>query len=352
MKANSGPLAEKDKKLLGVSLNIRKQLNSDSRHFKWDDDVKNSWEKNYNRLERDVKLLRFAEDTMGAISDCFLLYAVACLGVADTDSVRMFLRAMRDNSAGVTIMDIDNLDYVRERMKALVHLGFLFRFNYTVYAHDTKGKLNENGIKLFTIEPEGQNFMNQKLAKRTVVQDWYQAKPQYEIIGWAASSYVQGRIANSGRYIEAKQGLFATKAIGQVFIPGILRMGVGKGDDVADIGFLSAFLYKGEGIMTENDYKRRCAYLVNVIKQFFYNRDSKKHIARMVIVVENNADLVEMATWIEKVGNLTEDYDRIYFTGEGAMRYVADIRGAFLQMRKTDTKTKDIPFVPVVPDFL
>lgn len=336
--------------ILQESLNIRNLLNSDARHFKWDDDAHETWGKSYNKLERDVKLLRFAEDTMGATSDCFLLYAVAMLGVTDTDGVRMFLRAMRDNNAGVTIMDIDNLDYVRERMKSLMQLGFLFRFNYTVYAHDMNGKINENGIKLFTIEKDGQQFMNQKLAKRTAIHDWLQAKPEFELIGWAACSYVHGRIANEGKYIESKQGVFTTKAIGTVFIPSIVRMEIDDGKS-ADIGLIDAYLRKGKGFMSEKDYEDRCAYKVNLIKQFFFNRDSKKRIARVVVVVENNADLVEMATWITKADNLVDDYDRIYFTGEGAMRYVSNISGAFLQMRKGTAK-QPLVFVPEKPDFL
>ena len=338
------------KELLAESLRIRTLLNSDSRHFKWDDDAKETWLKSYYRLDHDVKLLRFSEDTIGAISDCFLLYAVTCLGCTDTDGVRMFLRAMRDNNAGVTIMDIDHLDYVRERMKSLVSLGFLFVFNYTVYDHDANGKVNMNGIKLFTMDKSGQSFMNQKLAKRTAIHEWIQAKPEFELIGWAACSYVHGRIANAGKYIESRQGIFQTKAIGTVFIPSILRMELNDGNQ-ADIGFICAFLYKGHGFMSEKDYQDRCIFTVNLIKQYFFNRDSKKHIARAVVVVENNADLVEMATWIDRMNNLVDDYDRIYFTGEGAMRYQQDIKGAFLQMRK-GTDKEPLVFVPVVPDFL
>jgi hypothetical protein len=336
------------KELLAESVRIRNLLNSDSRHFKWNDDAKETWEKKYRRLEHDIKLLRFAEDSMGAISDCYLLYAVACLGCTDTDGIRMFLRAMRDNCAGVSIMDIDNLDYVRNRLKSLVSLGFLFVLNYTVYAHDTKGKLNENGIKLFTIEKGGQSFMNQKLAKRTEIHEWMQAKPEYELIGWAAASYVQGFLSNSGRYIEAKQGVFQTKAIGRVFIPGIVKMKLSD-DRPVDVGIISAYLHKGQGFMTDTDYESRCKFTVNLIKQYLFNRDSKKHIARVVVVVEDNADLVEVASWIENMDILSDDYDRIYFTGEGAIRYQSDIKNVFLQMVKGATKQ---PFIPVQPDFL
>lgn len=344
--------SNKDKALLAESVRIIKLLNNDSRHFKWDDDAKETWERTYYRLDHDIKLLRFAEDAIGAISDCYLLYAVSCLGCTDTDGVRMFLRAMRDNNAGVTIMDIDNLDYVRERMKSLASLGFLFIFNYTVYAHDPNGKVNENGIKLFTMDKGGQTFMNQKLAKRTAVHEWMQAKPEFELIGWAACAYVHGRISNAGKYIEAKQGIFQTKAIGTVFIPSILRMSLEDGNP-ADLGFIDAFLHKGQGFMTDKDYADRCVFKVNLIKQYFFNRDSKGHIARVIVVVEDNADLVEIATWIDKMNNLVDDYDRIYFTGEGAMRYQTDIKNSFLQMRKgTGKQSQPFNFIPVVPDFL
>ena len=60
-----------------------------------------------------------------------------------------------------------------------------------------------------------------------------------------------------------------------------------------------------------------------------------------------------MAKWIDQCGYVSEDYDRIYFTGEGALRYIQDIRGSFLQMKKNAPSAKEpYSFVPVVPDFL
>ena len=339
---------------LKKSVALRNLLNSDSRHYKFNDEVIDSWGKEYHRLDHDIKLLRFAEDQMGAYSDCFVLYAIACLGVADQESIRMFLRALRDNCAGVTIMDVDNPDYVRERLKALVGLGFIFKFHYTVDALNSEGEVIPNGVTLFTIDPGGQTFMNKVLEKRTVVHEWIQAKPIFELVGWAACSYVAGRVINAGKFIEARQGVFATKIVGTVFMPGMFKMLV-DGQE-AYIGFINAFLHRGKGMETASDYEKRCEYMVTVISQYFYNRDKKHVLNRLVVIVENNADLVEIADWINKDGSLVEDYDRLYFTGEGAMRYVHDIRNAFLQMKKETGKkegtNEGYSFVPVVPDFL
>lgn len=345
MKTTNEQLNEQLKK----SVALRTILNSNSRHYRFEEGVIDSWGKEYHRLEHDIKLLRFAEDQMGAYSDCFILYAIACLGVADQESIRMFLKALRDNCAGVTIMDVDNPDYVRERLRALVSLGFIFKFHYSLEVLNGDNEAIPNAVTLFTIDPGGQTFMNKVLEKRTVVHEWLQAKPIFELVGWAACSYVAGRVINEGKFIEARQGVFATKIVGTVFIPGLFKMII-DGQE-AYVGFINAFLHRGKGMETVSEYMKRCEYMVTVINQYFFNRDKKRVVARMVVVVENNPDLVEIADWINKDGSLENDYDRLYFTGEGAMRYVRDIRKSFLQMKKTVTN-EGYSFVTVVPDFL
>ena len=59
-----------------------------------------------------------------------------------------------------------------------------------------------------------------------------------------------------------------------------------------------------------------------------------------------------VADYISRAGILADDYERIYFTGEGAIRQTADedVCDCFLQMR--DLNGDGYDFVSVVPEFM
>lgn len=337
------------KSILAETVHIREQLNNDVRHYKYIEEAEESWAKEIHYMEHDVKLLAFARNELDAISDCYLIYAVACLGVTEAEGIKLFLSAIKKSTAGVTIMDVDNNDYLRGRLKYLTRLGMFFRFKYTVHV-ENKGEMKENIITLYTVLNDAQTFMNKKLAKNLAINDWIQAKPIYELMGWASAAYAAGKIAQSDKFIEFDQGVFATKAIGTRFIPSIVKLRYQE-DDVVYVGVIGAFLHRLKGGQSERDYEKNCSKLVAVIKQFLYSRDVNGHYGRVVMVVEDNGDLNEMAEWIHKSQNLEEDYDRIYFTGEGALKTIPDLGRSFLVMKKEDTKN-GYSFVPKVPDFI
>jgi len=344
-----------EKNRLRKAIVNRKQMDADNRHFKYDETVVDSWKNEFNYTNQDIKLVRWAQDKLGAISDCYLMYPVAMMGICDLNTACLFLKVMRDNAVGGQLMDVDNTSAVKSRMRSLVGNGFLFRNRYSVFSENTKGEVVLNDVTLFSMEKEAQTFMNRKLAKRTVLAEWIQVRPMFELIGWAAANYCMVKTALESDFEEFKQGIFSTKVIGTVFIPSILKLRLKTGDyagELAYVGFLSAFYHHDYKIQLRGEYEKNLQFMIETIRQYFYFRDSKNKIARIVITCEDNADLVEVTAAIHSSGLLKEDYNRIFFTGEGIMRVVNSAKDAYLCMVEDASKKEGYSILAVEPDFL
>ncbi len=341
---------EKAEKALAVKL--KNQLNSGVRRYVCSDKMRDTLEKEFKYLEQDIKLKRFANDEMGMVSDCFLLYAVACLGVADAESIALFDTALHSTEPGLHIMDVNNPDYLRHRLEALLINGLLFKMHYTIDTFDEEGNPRITSNSFYIIEKDGLSFMNRVLSRRIVGQTWLSAENPYELIGNCAAGYVAGMLAKAGRFLEFKQGIFSTKAIGTVFIPSVVKMELSDGSPVY-VGVIDAYLHRYEITQTTGDYEDRCIFKVNTIKQFLFHRDQRNDNVAVVVAVEDNKDLNEMAYWITRMGNLTDDYGRIFFTGEGIFRHnnVKKTKKLFLGLKEL-SGDKGVEFVPVVPDFV
>ncbi|WP_026653359.1 hypothetical protein [Butyrivibrio proteoclasticus] len=338
-------IATKQKSVL-----MRQQLNGGNRVYVCQDKLRETLDREYHYLDSDLKLKRFAADELGFVSDCHLLYAVANLGVADTDAITMFNKALHRTAPELHIMDVNNSDNVRSRLHALMTSGFLFKITYEVDTFDADNKPRLTHMSLYTCAQDGIYHMNQVLGKRMVHQNWIQAKNPYEIVGLAASGYVASKMALADTFCEFKQGIFQTKAIGTCFIPAILKFKYENGEPV-HVGVIDAYLNRYEIAQSKGDHEDRCIYKVNLIKQFLYSRDMKNTVGRAVVVVENNADLVEMADWIMRLDNLGDDLDRVYFTGEGVHKAGNETSDCFLRIKKAKNK-QGYDLVPVKPDFL
>ncbi len=331
---------------------LRQQLNSGTRKYVCDDKIRQTLKREFHSVDHDIKLKRFAYDEMGFISDCHLLYAVACLGVADIDSIANFNIALRRSNSELHIMDVSDSDTLRGRLKTLMANGFLFKIMYEVDTCDENGNARTTHVSLYTMSKDGVFHMNNMLGKRIVHQDWIQSRSPYELVGVCAAGYAATRVATSSdSFIEFKQGIFQTKAIGTVFIPAILKLKF-NGDEPVYIAFIDAFLKRYEIAQTVGDYEDRCIYKVNVIKQYLYFRDSRSSYASVVVVVENNSDLNSMADWMLRCGNFDDnDLERIYFTGEGPLEASKNISDSFLQMKRAKTE-QGYEFLPARPVFL
>lgn len=330
---------------------IRELLNSDRRNFAFSKTAQETYAKEFNAVKHDVRLMNFARDIVGAISDCYILYAIAMMGVCDIESIMLFLRVLSNKHKDLAIADMRDYDGVKKRVDSLVRNGFVFKHSFEFKREKESGRRVTVKVNLYTIEKSAQHLVTQKLGAKLAVNEWIDAKPLSELMGWAACGYVKGRIVESGRFLEYKQGVVRTRAIGTAMYPGEVKM-LGSDGQIVTVGFIQAFMRHNRLIQTEEQYKDACLYTINTIKQFFYLRDVQQKNANVVVVVEDNPDLMTAAEVIHKTKILREDYGRIYFTGEGIIRASSDagIGDCFLQLR--DLGGEEFDFVPVVPTFI
>ena len=345
---------------------IRMNFDNPNRYFAYTKESRDSYEKEFKYINGDIKLEQFAKDLQLVVSDCYILYAVASLGCTDLEGIRLFLSAMsnRNKDLSIASMKAKDVSSVRHRVRRLMECGMLFKHRYQISAEvqddgmlaslDEEGQSSaKNKVSLYTITKSAQTLTNNKLGRHTVIDEWIQARPLYELMGWASCAYVAGRIAGNKAYIEQKQGVFNTRVAGTVIMPGILRMASSNSAGEAYVGIYPAFLHLDKSIKTEEIFEEDCQFMIKRMKQYFYSQDVKKRLARLVIVVEDNSDLVQMTRRIHANGSLIDDYDRLFFTGEGAVRLAktSKLTGCFLRMQQ-DNSENGYSFAPVTPDFI
>lgn len=331
---------------------VRESFTKGFRRFICPEEIKETYEKHYESLPRDVKLLRFAQGSLGPISDCYIMYAISLLGFADRETIFGFLHAIRRVNKELYIPDIADNDSAAKRLANLYHSGFLFMHQYFVPGTDKEDDY-DTYAKLYSITSDGIQFMNQQLGKRVVENRWLQAKPLQEVIGWACASYVAVCIANQNGFHEFNQGLYRTRDIGTVIMPPVVKTELNEAKEhPAYISVIPAYLRFDPSYQAKNDYKDVCYRFVNTISQYFYNNDVKNRYGRVVVVVEDDDDLMEAASWIHKTGNLKEHYPRIFFTAEGALRSTGKLDGNFLCMREDPSDPNSFNILPAQPDFI
>ena len=347
------------------SAKIRVNLDNPNRYFAYTKEAKDSYEKDYNYVNGDIKLAQFANDVQGVASDCYILYAVACLGCTDLEGIRLFLSALSNKYKDLSIANMADVSSVRNRIRGMMQSGMLFKHRYLISSAvedpemieglkgDAGAERMSNKVALYTVTKSAQTLANHKLGRRTVVDDWIQAKPLYELMGIASCSYVAGRIAQNRAYISQGQGVYSTKVIGTVIMANELKMECANNDQPAFIGMIPAFLHLDKSIRTQETFEEDCRYLVKRMHQYLYSHDLEKELARVVVVVEDNSDLVQIAKRISMDERMPPNYDRVYFTGEGVVRQAKTTKldGCFLRMVQ-DNSENGYSFMPARPDFI
>ena len=337
------------------SIKIREYLNRPYMRYVITPQVMEHYEKGYHYELYDRRVLKFAKDNIGSDSDCFILYAISQMGCADLDTVRNFLSAMakRNKKLSISSMDDASRDYVRKRLSALYNSGFLFRYSYQVDSATAESKGANAGMdthSLYTIDKMSQMFMNEHFAKRVAVRDWLVAKNIGELVSMGSASFVGATLANStNTFVEYKKGVFKSRSIGTCYLS--LEIKFEKDNQPYYVGVVSAYMHHYENFQSPEDFEDACIYKLNLIKNYFEFRDARDEESRMVVSVENNGDLMEFSRFVLRYYNVVSPYlDRMYLTGEGAIKGAGDIRKAFLRMVPDGAGA--VGFEEVEPEFL
>lgn len=335
-----------DKELAARTLSAKTDLNSNGRHFIISDKVIGSYTKKYKYLEHDIKLLRFANDSIGTMSDSFILYAVAMMGVCDRISIQNFLNGLKRLHPELSISNPNDTDAIRARLRTLTDNGFLFRHLYKVdIISQQTGKMVEEDVLLYTLDKSSQSFMNQKLGFHTKINEYIQAKPLEELIGWASTAYAASAAAADYSFQDFEQGIFRSKALGTVMMPVELKMA--KNGQIYYVSHISAFLFRNKSRQTEEKFKKDCLFKIDLIKNYLAYRGKNEQSPYIVISAESIQDMERMKELIVDTQILLDFTERIYFTGEGLVKKAVDIRDAFLQMKKTEKGYELVSSQPV-----
>lgn len=339
-----------------AAVKIRELLDDPCRRYRFDDEVNSTYSMKYRYMTHDTQLLKFSESTTGLVSDCWILYIISLLGAADRESIFNGLMALKRVERDIAVPDIrgtlEDKRSALHRLEELTKCGFLYKHSYVVDTSHGKEKMTTD-VTLFSITPGGIQVMNMCLSKRIISTEWFQAKPLYELVGWGAASYIGTHIALQKGFHDYEQGIYRTRSIGTLKISAIVKVDVeGKDDHPAYIGIIPAFLHFDEYRQTKSDFKKACFGFVNKISQYFYYEDTRGRYTRVVVPVESNEDLVSAASWIKAAGTIDDKLDRIFFTGEGALRSTEKLDGNFLKMRLDDKAEGGFVIVPARPDFI
>lgn len=341
----------RDAELAKATLLLRTNFNSTKRRYIYSLETEETYDKKYTYVEPDRQLLRFANDYFGTFSDCFILYAVAVLGVADRKTIQLFLRNMKARNPDLYIEDPANEANLKARISALEKCGFLFSIGYFYKDYTDESNVKQMPVRLYTIGQEGMNFMNRKLQKRIAYNKWMQALSFNELLATAASAYVGAWMATTRYFREQLDGVFRNRSIGVYYLPAEMKFQ--RGEDRAYVAVVSSFLNFDKRIYSQQDYNQVCVNKINLIKSYLTNRTTKG-IAYVVVTVHDNNDLLKMAKLILETGVLLEDLERIYFTSEGAMRCSDEVNQSFLKMSTEYDENKELTFdfYYAEPDFM
>jgi len=334
--------------------------NAPERNYIYSGEVKESYTQQYDYYPEAVQLKRVAAGDMGNISDAYILYILSLSSHASAETVINFLTAYVQAHKELHIIhDIYSSSQQSEpmmlsRMKFMANSGFLFRKSYDVDRPD--GKYDR--IVLYGTNKETQTYMNMKLRKRVVIRTWNFATPIDTAIAEAATSYVASVVAlKSGCRLEAlKEDAIKTAEMGTI-IPSSPCLFLDSTDEKYQVMFCPAFLNQDTSYQTDNDFERTLKYKVDLIRNYLYayNRGGNAPVKRpayCTVVCESKKDMENMKLVIQQTRSLikTGNLPNVYFTSEGAIRTITNIKDAFLRLDCTEEG--ELYFKKEIPPFI
>lgn len=342
---------------------IMRCSNAPERSYVYSGETEESYDQQFDYYPEAVQLKRIAAGDMGSISDTYILYMLTLLGNSSAETVINLLMAYAQAHKELYIIrDIcatgagqRSEPMIVARMKFLASSGFIFKKSYDV--DRPSGKFDR--IVLYGTNKDSQTYMNKKLRKRVVIRPWHFATPIDESIAEAAAGYVASIVAlKSGCKLEAlKEDAVKTPELGTLIPNPCLFLDVPDTSEKYQMMFVPAFLSQSEAYQTDNDFERYLKYKVDIIRNYLYayNKGGTvpvKRPAYCVVVCESKQDMENMKMVIQQTRSLikTGNLPNIYFTSEGAVRVVANLKDAFLKLDCTEEG--ELYFVKETPPFI
>lgn len=309
-------------------LNYIKLLDKPGCQYKYDPSYDQTMRKQYRYIDSSRKKFAYAQDECGGIFDCFILYSIAMLGIADRNSIRLFLRNLKKCYPDLHIADMDNEEGLRARIRALLKYGYIFAISIA-YQHGDENINVENRSTYYTIDKDAHDMMNRTLSKRVPYNKYLETMPVCRILGWASVSYAGACICNHSNYKAYLDGFFRSKMLGQYYFPSEIKFF--DGINLHYVGLIDAYLLQDKRTQSVEDFAEWQASKINAIKNYMAVRTTKG-ITEFIICVQDSDDLLKMGRLMIRTQILLDYLPNIYFTGEGILKSVSHMEEAFLQM--------------------
>lgn len=323
-------------------------LESQKRVLLCNDEILFRYKKIFKYVREDERLISYSQDRTAMYSDCYILYAIAVMGVCTKDSISLFLRALAVKYPELAIVYEKSKDSMEGRLHNLTNLGYVFEYRYEIEAKGDCGDVKMQAVTLYTIVDAGFHIVRQRLQKKVAINTAIQYKPFEELVGWAAAAYVGASIAQSDGFTDYLERVLRTREVGSVFLPVEVKNVV---NGIAYyIAVISSFLKKNSLIQTDNDYIEFCSFKLNVIKNYLAMR-TQKGVAVVCIAVRDVDDLYEIGRLINKVPSLGQYIGQIFFTGEGIIKECGG-NAKFLRLIADGNEEKGYRFEYIKPTFM
>lgn len=331
---------------------IRERLDDvKNRHYVVTDSTKRDYKKRYQNVEESKQLYSFAVDYYGMTSDCYILYALCHLGVADYKTIHLFLKALASTYKDLR-MAVEEEGLIVERLRVLYKMGLVCRFSYDLELTEVKDvSFNKiETVALYVAAPRANDIVRQSLRLVLPENKCVEMKQLTEIVGWACAARVGAEIASGAtKFVDYLQRYIRTKQLGTAYFPSEVLTEVEGTRYYTAV--LDCYIGMDKEIQTPRMYAEYCGRKIDTIKNYI-NCRTTKGVASVVVAVRDNADLNELASMIAESGALKGLLGNVYFTGEGPLISGLNIRDCFLQMEETTLNEKGYNIFQSEPAFL
>lgn len=325
------------------TVQARQLLDTSDRRFVYAEEIESTLKRKFKFVAPDMKLVGFANDEIATISDCFIMYAIAYLGVIDLYGIKAFLGAMAKKYTSLALGDYENADgieLIRGRVRMMMANGLLFRTSYRV---------GDNGVSVYTASEDAVNLVRQKLNKKIAINSWIAAKTASELIGWGCASYVGSVMAKkSSTFVVFLERVLRTKMIGSVFLPCEIKFQVDG--QLYYVAVISAYLYQDKRTTTPDEFMDVVAHKLNTVTNYI-NCRTQKATAMVVVAVADNADLNFITDCMINSGHFGDYFGNIYFSSEATVNSLP-ITNAFFQVVRDVQSDTGYMVVSKCPEFI
>lgn len=315
------------------------------------------FERKYTAAKEEHVIAKLATGELGTVQDCYLLYAIAMLGISDSFAICQFLKVLQRRHKDLPIgslwekstdKSVDNMHIFERFIARLARAGYIMRTEY--YSGTSKQVL-------YSATSSAVQLCSQVLSKRIVYADkcYLPMRPATELLGWALASRIASESMESSCYVACHDGVNKFPHVGTIMYPIELEF---KVDGVNHfVSYRYAYFNHDKSRQSTRDFYEHCIRVVNEVV-FYLNYRTKRNsfaIASLVCVVEDYHDLEMIAGMIVDASesqDITDTIQNLYFTGESIYRRNFGLENSFLSIKLDASEEKGYQIVPAYPPFI